>query len=286
MNCVNGRGFTFDCPEGLAFSQETYRCEWPDMVSDCDAEAFVGFTCPPEARTDTVTHFNFYRHGQDCQVYYVCIEGRPRMYRCMEGKVFDTLTNTCEAAENVTTCGNTAAYRVQPKPVAIQQTQPRVVPTPAPVVVQQSQYYQPTTQKPFQFQQFAQTTAAPAPRTQFNGFSAFQQRPQPAPVQQQEPAFLKIAQQFVAQPTAAPAPAPAPKLLVQVEEDPYSFIQPRLGSGVEQAPVQPQYTAFSQTPRTTQPESPLPQTRSQITNTQFNFRSTGRGQKRYQAGFQ
>lgn len=37
-NCVNGIAFDFTCPEGLAFSSETYRCEWPDEVADCDAE--------------------------------------------------------------------------------------------------------------------------------------------------------------------------------------------------------------------------------------------------------
>lgn len=38
MNCVNGKSFVFDCPEGLAWSGDTYRCDWPDEVEDCDAE--------------------------------------------------------------------------------------------------------------------------------------------------------------------------------------------------------------------------------------------------------
>lgn len=38
MNCVNGKSFMFDCPEGLAWSSDTYRCDWPDEVEDCDAE--------------------------------------------------------------------------------------------------------------------------------------------------------------------------------------------------------------------------------------------------------
>lgn len=261
MNCVNGRGFMFDCPEGLAFSQETYRCEWPDQVSDCDAEAFVGFSCPPEARTDEVTHFNFYRNAQDCQVYYICLEGRPRMYRCGEGKLFDTLNNHCEAAENVTTCGS-ASFRAAPvaKPVPIQYSQPRVVPTPAPVVV---------TQKPFQFQQFA-TPAAP--RTQ--QFNAFQQQQPAQQFAQPKSAFSSFA------PRAAPTQAPI------AVKDTYDFVQPRFGSGVEAAsvPVQQPFSAFSQTARTTQPESPRSETRSQIGNNvgQFNFRSSGRGSQRYQ----
>jgi len=38
MNCANGRGYELDCPEGLAWSSESYQCNWPDEVSDCDAE--------------------------------------------------------------------------------------------------------------------------------------------------------------------------------------------------------------------------------------------------------
>lgn len=38
MNCADGKGYTFDCPEGLAFNPVSYRCDWPDQVPDCDAE--------------------------------------------------------------------------------------------------------------------------------------------------------------------------------------------------------------------------------------------------------
>lgn len=37
-NCVEGRGYIFDCPEGLAFNQDTLKCDWPDQVLTCDAE--------------------------------------------------------------------------------------------------------------------------------------------------------------------------------------------------------------------------------------------------------
>lgn len=37
-NCVEGRGYIFDCPEGLAFNGDSYRCDWPDQVLTCDAE--------------------------------------------------------------------------------------------------------------------------------------------------------------------------------------------------------------------------------------------------------
>lgn len=38
LNCVNGIGHKFDCPEGLAFNELTFRCDWPDQVDTCDAE--------------------------------------------------------------------------------------------------------------------------------------------------------------------------------------------------------------------------------------------------------
>ena len=41
MNCADGVGYIFDCPEGLAYNSETYRCDWPDQVADCDAEGKI-----------------------------------------------------------------------------------------------------------------------------------------------------------------------------------------------------------------------------------------------------
>lgn len=38
MSCVEGRAHIFHCPEGLAFNSESYRCDWPDQVPDCDVE--------------------------------------------------------------------------------------------------------------------------------------------------------------------------------------------------------------------------------------------------------
>lgn len=38
VNCADGKAYKFQCPEGLAFNSDTYKCDWPDQVSDCDAE--------------------------------------------------------------------------------------------------------------------------------------------------------------------------------------------------------------------------------------------------------
>ncbi|XP_059612841.1 protein obstructor-E-like [Phlebotomus argentipes] len=121
MNCVDGRGFTFDCPEGLAFNKDTYRCDWPDQVPDCDAEAFLGFSCPAPPPGFGPEETRFYRSPHDCQRYFICLDGRPRLHSCGEGNAFNDLTNACDGIENVTSCYNPSTYR-QAQPVAIQPT--------------------------------------------------------------------------------------------------------------------------------------------------------------------
>ncbi|XP_019875627.2 protein obstructor-E [Aethina tumida] len=104
-NCVDGRGFIFDCPEGLAFNEETYRCDWPDQVKSCDPEAYLGFSCPPAPKSFFgQEEYRFFRSPSDCQRYFVCVEGRPRLYNCGEGRAFNDLTNECDGIENVTGC--------------------------------------------------------------------------------------------------------------------------------------------------------------------------------------
>jgi Chitin binding Peritrophin-A domain. len=38
LNCANGAGFISDCPEGLAFNEQSVQCDWPDQVANCNAE--------------------------------------------------------------------------------------------------------------------------------------------------------------------------------------------------------------------------------------------------------
>ncbi|XP_033327354.1 protein obstructor-E [Megalopta genalis] len=104
VNCAEGRGYVFDCPEGLAFNPESYRCDWPDQVPDCDAEAFLGFRCPEVRDQGFFGGPQFHRSVHDCQHYYVCVNGRPRLHNCGEGNAFNELNSTCDAAENVTGC--------------------------------------------------------------------------------------------------------------------------------------------------------------------------------------
>ncbi|CAG9783136.1 unnamed protein product [Diatraea saccharalis] len=107
--CVNGVGYDFSCPDGLAFSSETYRCEWPDTVADCDAEAFLGFRCPQVPTSKELgppAGYRFYRSDTNCQKYFLCIDGRPRALGCGGDSAFDELTSSCVSADEVAACPN------------------------------------------------------------------------------------------------------------------------------------------------------------------------------------
>ncbi|XP_041974331.1 protein obstructor-E-like [Aricia agestis] len=106
-NCVNGVAFDFDCPEGLAFNSESYRCDWPDQVKDCDVEAYLGFRCPevPELKdVGPPTGFRFYRSPSNCQQYFICVEGKPRRLACSGYNAFDEEIEGCVAADEVSAC--------------------------------------------------------------------------------------------------------------------------------------------------------------------------------------
>ena len=105
MSCVEGRAHVFHCPEGLAFNSESYRCDWPDQVPDCDVESFLGLRCPNDPNDENRLYkFEFYASPYDCQRYFVCVNGRPRLQVCEEGKAFSQLENTCLPAHNVSGC--------------------------------------------------------------------------------------------------------------------------------------------------------------------------------------
>ncbi|KAI5716618.1 hypothetical protein M8J76_009489 [Diaphorina citri] len=107
LNCANGAGFISDCPEGLAFNEQSVQCDWPDQVANCNAEGYLGFTCPvsgnPAYDLDAV---RFYKHPSDCSKYFQCIKGRPRLQMCGGGEAFNEFISACDGVENVTGCGS------------------------------------------------------------------------------------------------------------------------------------------------------------------------------------
>lgn len=45
-----------------------------------------------------------FHKSSECQRYFLCVEGRPRLYVCGVGSAFSEELNSCDAAENVTGC--------------------------------------------------------------------------------------------------------------------------------------------------------------------------------------
>ncbi|XP_039288370.1 protein obstructor-E [Nilaparvata lugens] len=126
-SCSNGVGHIFDCPEGLAFNERSLRCDWPDQVDTCNAEAFLGFTCPNVGQDNSLFNtdgYQYFRSPSNCQKYFLCINGRPRLFSCGEGQAFNDLINSCDGLENVTGCGATGGRQTSfgspgfsPKPI-------------------------------------------------------------------------------------------------------------------------------------------------------------------------
>ncbi|KAL7638293.1 UNVERIFIED_CONTAM: hypothetical protein RMT77_010857 [Armadillidium vulgare] len=107
-NCVDGREFQFACPEGLAFSSSTYRCEWPEDSPDCDAAAFLGFSCPAvrDESQFLLVGTPRYSSPRDCRKYFLCVGQAPRLHTCDLGTVFNDEIHGCDEPEHVGGCEN------------------------------------------------------------------------------------------------------------------------------------------------------------------------------------
>ncbi|CAD6999215.1 unnamed protein product [Ceratitis capitata] len=112
-NCAHGEVTLTKCPEGLAFNVESYQCDWPDLVAECDAEGFLGFTCPPpetvdgaekEVDTSPEGELRYFRHPNTCKKYFVCVNGHPRLYNCGKYLAFNVETKLCDFYTHVPEC--------------------------------------------------------------------------------------------------------------------------------------------------------------------------------------
>lgn len=65
---------------------------------------FLGFRCPDEQQNYSVytSGVKYFRNRNDCQRYFICLNGRPRLQNCGVGRAFDETTGVCDAAVNVT----------------------------------------------------------------------------------------------------------------------------------------------------------------------------------------
>ncbi|KAH8262812.1 hypothetical protein KR044_000594, partial [Drosophila immigrans] len=112
-NCAHGVSSLTKCPEGLAFNEETYQCDWPDLVESCNAEAYLGFNCPepepvegaaPSVDASPEGELRYYRHPQTCKKYFVCVNGHPRLYNCGRYLAFNAETKLCDFYNKVPEC--------------------------------------------------------------------------------------------------------------------------------------------------------------------------------------
>lgn len=116
-NCAHGVATLTKCLNGLAFNKETYRCDWPDLVSDCNVEAFLGFTCPPPINTNDTSERNqeaevdtedgklrYFRNPKVCRTYFACVNGRPRLYSCGKYLAFNEETGLCDHYVKIPEC--------------------------------------------------------------------------------------------------------------------------------------------------------------------------------------
>lgn len=85
--------------------QYLLQCDWPDLVKECNAETYLKFKCPnsTESNVNNTAEVQFYK-STDCQRYFRCKAGRPRMLTCKHKMAFDETMGSCEPAENVTGC--------------------------------------------------------------------------------------------------------------------------------------------------------------------------------------
>ncbi|KAK7084860.1 chitin binding [Halocaridina rubra] len=106
--CTAGISSMITCPESLSFSMKTGTCVWPEDSgrTNCVSEKVHNFTCP-KVGSDAADVHPRYADPQDCQYFYVCINGEtPRRNGCSFGQVFNTESGTCDNPKDVPDCVN------------------------------------------------------------------------------------------------------------------------------------------------------------------------------------
>lgn len=102
ISCAEGRAYKMNCDDGLAYDEKKNQCAWPDEVESCDAEAYLGFTCPSGSTSDT------YYKGNECDTFFTCVSDSPRLNKCSSGEAFSESEGECVSAQHVHGCEHLA----------------------------------------------------------------------------------------------------------------------------------------------------------------------------------
>ncbi|CAH0722407.1 unnamed protein product, partial [Brenthis ino] len=100
--CIDGIAVNMNCPTGLAFNPDVAQCDWPEHIPGCNANAYLGFTCPPPSKDESgnsiVTN---HRYEGDCYAFFSCTDGKAHLLSCDMGLAFDAVSGHCVDADLV-----------------------------------------------------------------------------------------------------------------------------------------------------------------------------------------
>ncbi|KAH9426546.1 protein obstructor-E-like [Dermatophagoides pteronyssinus] len=83
--CWNGTGTLQQCPYSLLYNERIHSCDWPQNVPDCQKHPICN-----EKPNGAVTIEN------NCDRYWLCVGGYPRLQRCPAGLAFSIELSKCE----------------------------------------------------------------------------------------------------------------------------------------------------------------------------------------------
>jgi len=99
--CVDGVPNTVTCAGGLIFDPAKGQCAYSDQTNrpGCTSGDLFGFRCPEK----NLGPQEYSRHSdpEDCQFFYLCIEGKARRNGCSVGDVFNPESLSCERQDKV-----------------------------------------------------------------------------------------------------------------------------------------------------------------------------------------
>ena len=104
--CSDGQFNLITCPSGLVFNEKTGTCSWPGEANrvGCGSDEVINFKCPERTEADTTSGVvnPLFPDPDDCQYFYVCINGKePRRNGCTSGLVFNNVNKRCDKPKNV-----------------------------------------------------------------------------------------------------------------------------------------------------------------------------------------